>query len=480
MNATIVLLCMLLSMECAGQETIPLEEHRLIGTDGKAYAGEWGRIRVTEDRESTQTPDLSLPFFRIKTEHSDPLPPLFILEGGPGDSPSILERLDELIPLLHSFAERSDVIVVAQRGNGGSIPNLSCQGTFAMPLDRPLTEKRFTKAYRGYIQKCVRHWQDQGRVLSGYQVLAMADDIECVRQALGYEKIILFGGSFGSHHALAYLQRYPDRVERLLLDSAEGLSHTVKLPLDADRMLQQLSDRVARDSTLSIRLPSFTGLVKNTLQMLSAKPLHTKIVHPETGKEVTMVLGAYDLQLATTLELGRMGYRDLPYHYLRMQENDFSWLAAYALRIRLGQSRNLMAVLTDCASGASKDRWEQVEHQAKETILGNALNNINFEACDLLPYTRVQRTLARGLKSAVPLLIVIGDQDARTPLSNSREILQQFENGRLLVVKHGSHDLFQEGFERLAPILIAYLTSDNPTEFKLPPDMEVPLQLRLD
>ncbi len=46
-----------------------------------------------------------------------------------------------------------------------------------------------------------------------------AEDVEAVRRALGVDRIALFGISYGTRQALAYARRYPEHVERLLLDS---------------------------------------------------------------------------------------------------------------------------------------------------------------------------------------------------------------------------------------------------------------------
>lgn len=483
MKWNIFLILILLNLGCKGQKTQDngkIEMVAITCADGKIYTGESGFINVPENRDSSISKRIELPFFRIRTSHPNPLPAIFVFEGGPGDNPSMLQQLEDLLPLLYSFSKRSDVIVVEQRGNGRSKPNLTCPGFLELPLDVELTKEGFSRVYRTFMKNCALYWQDQGRELSGYNVLEMADDIDTVRNLLGYEKIMLFGGSFGSHHALTYLQLYPDRVERILLDSAEGLGHTMKLPLDADSMLQQLSKWAAQDTTISKSLPSFIGLTKRIIRKLGKEPVKTKTLHPVTNKEVSIVLGAYDLQLVTALELGRIGYRELPYHYLQMQKGDFSWLASYAIQIRVGQSRNLMAVLTDCASGASGERRKMVLEQSKMAILGDALNNINFKACGLLPSRNVNFTLTADFKSSVSLLIVNGNQDVRTPLTNAKEILEHFENGRILEVKYGSHDLFREGFDILAPVLIGYVTSDDPLSFKLPVKLEVPLNLRLN
>ena len=44
-------------------------------------------------------------------------------------------------------------------------------------------------------------------------------DIEAIRQALGYEKLVLYGTSYGTKVALEYAERYPEHVEALVLDS---------------------------------------------------------------------------------------------------------------------------------------------------------------------------------------------------------------------------------------------------------------------
>ncbi|MCU7810127.1 MAG: prolyl aminopeptidase, partial [Candidatus Thiodiazotropha sp. (ex Notomyrtea botanica)] len=45
----------------------------------------------------------------------------------------------------------------------------------------------------------------------------LVDDIEAIRQSLGIERWLLFGGSWGSTLALAYAQSHPDRVLGMVL-----------------------------------------------------------------------------------------------------------------------------------------------------------------------------------------------------------------------------------------------------------------------
>ena len=45
----------------------------------------------------------------------------------------------------------------------------------------------------------------------------MVDDLEALRASLGFEKIAIFGHSFGGMYAMAYAAKYPARVEWLAL-----------------------------------------------------------------------------------------------------------------------------------------------------------------------------------------------------------------------------------------------------------------------
>lgn len=459
-----------------------LEPHTVQASDGLDYSGEIGSLQVLENRENPKSEFIEIPFFRIKTKSSNPLPPIFVLAGGPGDNPSIMQQLKEIIPPLSLFASRSDVVILDQRGNGNSKPCLSCKNSFNLPLELPLDKESFKRAYHKYIQECSSYWKERKRDLMGYNVLSMADDVEEFRKVLGYEKIMLFAGSFGSHHALVYIKKYPNRVDRASLDSPEGLQHTIKLPYEVDKILLQLSDLVSRDSVLSKKIPSFINLVKETLIHLGKNPVKLKVLDPETEKEVEIVLGKFDLQLATAMTLGRMGYRELPYNYLQMKSGDYSWLASRSIGLRRanGNISSLMASLTDCASGITSKRKKVVSQQAKDAILGDALNNVIFEVCDLLPLKDLNNELELNFTSKVPLLVICGSQDAKTPIRNGMEIMNNFENSKLLVVKHGSHDLFSETFDTLSPLIIGFLSAENPLKYQVTRQIIAPLNLRVD
>ena len=446
---------------------------------GEIFTGEWGEIEVPEVYGNDDSKRIMLPFFRMKAQSKkNELPSVFILPGGPGDTPSVLEQLDGILPMVSSINFRSDLIILGQRGNVLSRPNLSCEGFLELPLDIPLTEELFSKEYIKYIRECSASFKAKKQDLEGYTVSSMVEDVESVRKALGYHKIMLFGGSFGSHHALAYINKYSIFVDRAILDSPEGLNHTTKLPVNTDKMLMKLSALVAKDPILSNQIPNFIELVDEVLDGLEKSPVTVPLDISGTLDQTSIVIGKYDLQLVTAIVLGRTGYRELPQRYMEMKAGNYQWLANNAYQIRNFQNRNLMSVLTDCSSRGSLERFKLVNEQSKVSILGDAMNNVNFKACDLFSNKTVKMDLEES-RSEVPMLLIVGSQDARTPPENAYEIKKLHSNAKILLVQHASHDLFNEAYDLIEPFIKGYLESDNALDYEIPAMIEAPLNLRI-
>jgi pimeloyl-ACP methyl ester carboxylesterase len=58
----------------------------------------------------------------------------------------------------------------------------------------------------------------EGADLRRYTTPLAVDDTGRGPAALGYEKINLYGGSYGTRVALVYLRRHPERIRSVVLD----------------------------------------------------------------------------------------------------------------------------------------------------------------------------------------------------------------------------------------------------------------------
>ncbi len=128
---------------------------------------------------------------------------LVALAGGPGQAAIPLAQFiaGAMAPALGS----RDLLVFDQRGTGTSDP-LSCPA-FEGPAERPVGEA---------FEQCA---SELGPARAGYTTAESVQDIEALREAGGYEKLVLYGTSYGTKVALEYAERYPQNVQALVLDS---------------------------------------------------------------------------------------------------------------------------------------------------------------------------------------------------------------------------------------------------------------------
>ncbi len=115
-----------------------------------------------------------------------------------------------------------DVIGIDQRGTGRSRPNLETNARYDLPLDKPGAVAEWLPHIDRASRKVAGEFRARGIRLEAYNTRESADDVADVRRALGYERLTLWGRSYGSHLALATVARHPRIVDRLVLVSPGG------------------------------------------------------------------------------------------------------------------------------------------------------------------------------------------------------------------------------------------------------------------
>ena len=129
---------------------------------------------------------------------------IIALAGGPGQAAvPFAEQFDEL---LGRVAATRDLIVFDQRGTGHSHP-LACHA-FETPLS--------ALDPGGALSRCAAQIGPSRAFYTSADTVA---DIEAIRRAGGYEKLVLYGPSYGTKVAELYAQAHPEHVEALVLDS---------------------------------------------------------------------------------------------------------------------------------------------------------------------------------------------------------------------------------------------------------------------
>src|SRR5260370_11862226 len=127
-----------------------------------------------------------------------------------------------------------DIVLVDQRGTGDS-GALDCKPGQEEKLDQdPQTGIERLRA-------CLASYRAKADVRRYTTTLAM-DDLDDVRQFLGYSSINLYGGSYGTRAAIVYARRHAARVRSVILDSVAPTDMRIPLYMarDAQRALELL------------------------------------------------------------------------------------------------------------------------------------------------------------------------------------------------------------------------------------------------
>ncbi|MEM7353190.1 MAG: alpha/beta fold hydrolase [Acidobacteriota bacterium] len=441
---------------------------------GTTVEVEAGTLQVPENRKRPGKAKITIPYYRLRTEAEKPAPTVFLLAGGPGSS--WIERFEneENFAEVTFYQQFADVVLFDQRGGGLSTPSMDCEERDRLAPDEPLDLNELGESMRRLAAQCRDRWRAEGIDLSAYNTDENAADVDALRRALGYERISLVGGSYGSHLALHMLRRYPDVVERAMLYGIEGPDHTWDGPGAMLATLERIAAVAEASEELGPRIPE-EGLIatlKGVQERLAEEPVPVTLRRGE--QEMTVVVDSTAVQFIARHRAGRRSDPNFwPELILAMAEGDFSLAARGAMALRGVRLQDPMHYMMDCASGISTERRQNYLADPASGVLGN----LNFEyttLCEVWDAPDLGPVFRADVPSDIPVLIFHGTWDTSTPIDNAREVTAALTNGHLVEVVGGTHGALYNLYADWPPmhdLVRAFLTGeaiDPPASVELP------------
>lgn len=462
--------------------TLFLYPERIALEAGGFATVERGTMFVSANRSNPDGGVIGLEVYRFKAGPEAPrgTPPIFRLYGGPSflglaanlARPGFYEA--DIVP----YTQVADLVVVSQRGIGPSKPTTLCDGAPDLPLDTPVSEDAARGAIRSMAAGCKAYWDGQGLDLRGFTIVEAAADVNDVRRALGYDKITLWGGSFGSHWAMAIMRYYPEVVERAILRGMEGPDHTYDMPSGVLGSLSRMA--AAADQAPQLRgLVADGGLLqafKSVIARVEKEPVKVTVVSPATGKEQVVVFDSWRVRALamgyTGRAASRQGMRTWPADVLALARGDFSLAALSLVRPGNGYLTASFFVL-DCGSGISPVREKALSADPAAAVLGPI--NLTYQAGCPVWHSNLGDAFRKNFETSIPTVIVYGTWDVSTPQENALELAPFFKKSMLVKVNGGSHGSLDDamgasaGFRRAVMKFAATGDmSDVPAEVDLP------------
>ena len=427
--------------------------------NGDTITVDSARVGVPERHGASGGKQISLAVMRFRSTAARPGAPVVFLAGGPGNAGTNSARGEvfSTIMALRSFA---DVIVYDQRGTGRTLPSLVVRAPMGViPLDASITSERARDAMLSSAKAAAAEIRSRDIDLSAYNTVESADDLDDLRRALAVDKIIVWGHSYGSHLAFAYVKRHEAHVERLVVSGVNGPDQRRRFPLDGDVLLSRIDSIIRRAPELSAAFPDFLGATRRLLDRLGQQPALVRVDSSDVS------VGKAEIQLLIALQSGELAFvQSLPAMVAEMEAGDFSKVARV---VRDGLKRRplgtAMTYAMDMSSGASAERMARIREEAPRAILGGAINfpfddPAYAEAWGIRP---LPDDFRRPVVSKVPALFISGTLDGRTSITDAEEVRRGFANSGHIVVDGSAHTPYHLS-EALRTEVVRFVTGDGP------------------
>lgn len=423
---------------------LALDDCRLPGVETPARCG---THEVFEDREAANGRRIAIHVAvvpaRRRARDADPV---VVLAGGPGQGAIALAP--QVVPLFSRLLETRDLVLVDQRGTGRSNP-LHCDSDetdgLASVFEDALPE-RLVRDCLAQLEADPRHYATP---------TAMAD-LEEVLGALGYARVNLWGGSYGTRAALEFIRRHPARVRTAVLDGVAPAG--MKLPLsfvaDGEAAFERMLADCERDAACQRAYPALRSQAKALRERLGGQPARAEIADPITGESlgVDVTRNVFLSGLFRPLyspELASL----LPFAIDRAAAGDFNPLLAQNLEFSGQLAENLavgMHLSVVCSEDVPRIAPEELA-KAGRAFFGRALVDDFLRACALWPRAKLPGDYAEPVRADVPVLILSGGIDPATPPRHGEAVAASLGRARHLVAPHLAHGVSGHG---CAPRLI--------------------------
>jgi pimeloyl-ACP methyl ester carboxylesterase len=405
--------------------------------------------------------------------------PVFYMAGGPG------EAATELTELVYSWgdADEHDVVMIDERGTGEG-HRLDCESSGSdEKLEDYLNGPFNPEAARICSEKLASKVD-----LTQYTTPNFADDVDEIRAAMGYDKINLNAGSFGTYAAQIYARRHGEHVRTAYLTSLVTLSERVPLhhARNAQLGLDQLFKDCEQDAACHAAYPKFRENFATVLGEARKAPIATWVKHPVTGAKTEIHLNERAFADAVrTMMYRSASAHEIPFLIAQALAGDFHPFAEAALQsnrnIYSGDRMGLYYCIT-CGEFVSQIRPGDVAPAIAGSYLGGWRVRDQMAACREWPKPELPSDYFEPFRLDTPAVLVSGNTDSASPPICGKEAKSYMPNAIHVIVPGGAHtpedpctrrirrELYRTGATK--DIDLSCVSKIRPPPFKLPTDPE--------
>ncbi len=334
-----------------------------------------------------------------------------------------------------------DIVLVDQRGTGRSSP-LACAAF--KPDDSAEATLELDPVPKAAA--CAKELAVQGVDAAQYTTAAWIADLDAVRAALGYAKINLWGGSYGTRAALEYLRRHPARVRSIVLDGVAPPSMKVSLDVwpSRDLALTAVLDACAQSPACRAAHPDLPATLDGIRDRLGPNGRDVAVTDPRTGagRDAARHVRPRHRRAAAAHVFSRAlgaaarDHRQRGGRRLRRRSIAGAMLVTADLA---EQMNNALHYSVTCAEDVPRISADDAASALAERALEDARAARARRLRRLAEGRGSRRRDPTPVESDVPALILSGGLDPVTPPANGAEVAKTLSASRHIVARGYGH-----------------------------------------
>lgn len=401
-------------------------------------------LKVPENPADRSGRQISLALAWIPANGEAEPDPVFMIAGGPGQS--ALESYPQLHQAFAEVRKKRHVILVDQRGTGGS-NKLICKdetGKSAVMENEAAPDLAQAQLF---AKKCALELGARADTRF-YSTEYAIQDLELVRQKIGVATVNLYGVSYGTRVAQQFAKRYPNSVRTLVLDGIApnsmvlGTEHAKNLEAALDLHFA----RCTLDKVCKAKMGNPRAVLTRLRAQLEKAPMVVTYADPISGeyKQEKMSVG-HLANVVRMFSYSPMTAAMLPLVLSEASKGNAGPLMAQSAMLSesLGDSiMHGMQLSVICSEDAPDYKTTVVKDTS---LLGNMMVEYMAAQCKVWPSAKRPADFREPLKSKLPVLLLSGEFDPVTPPRYGNEVAGFLPNSKHVVVKGQGHNVMPVG-----------------------------------
>ena len=358
--------------------------------------------------------------------------PLMFLAGGPGQAAAELSA--QIYRGFNEIRKTRDLILVDQRGTGKSNP-LQCEDSLEVDPYISLPEE-FSIAD---IEQCVAKLSGD---LSQYNSENAIRDFDAIRAALGHKQIHIYGGSYGTRAGLVYMRMFPKSLKSVVLDSVGPIEVPISLfGKSAEQSFKKLMSNCQNEKSCAAQYPALLKEFNVVVERLTQAPASVEIAHPRLGTNTIFNISNDKFISSLQMQLYSMETRGLvPLLIHQAYLGNYKPLAGLiaqnegGMGIYVGLHFNIV-----CNEDLPRISNEMKTADADNSFAKGMSLDMVAKVCSVWPKYQPSEAFYQTVDADIPTLVMSGDLDPVTPVSNGEKSHENLPNSHHIISKNNAH-----------------------------------------